>query len=344
MFKKILLAAVFASAVSLLFAYNPPFGGENVNSLCEPNMLCGYGSASGGPDFTAVPSSITFNPALMGLNQRNVLDLSGTFLMDTVNDLNPSGAFDIGGAFGVGISIPSKWCVSTVYVNGSFVPFDNMNLGNEVTVHGGVSKDLTEKLIVGANIYSGFYFGSGFDFTVGMDLGMLYKLGKKSFIKDARLGVAFLNLGKPVIKKDAYPSILTPRVSFAGTLFDAKKAAGYFSTDLSFPFFQNAIFDVAVAFKFIDMIKLTASWQANLRELLNKAPVELPSVGLSFNFTLNTSKISASNADWAKSEMEGTVSWKRFSNDIHAISAGALLNLGMPDTSAPEIILWDGEE
>lgn len=342
MLKKILVSAVLISAVSLLFAYNPPFGGENVNSLCEPNMLCGYGSASGGPDFTAVPSSITFNPALMGLNQRNVLDLSGTFLLDTVNELDPSSAMDMGGTFGVGLSIPSKWCVSTVYVNGSFVGFDNMNLGNEVTVHGGLSKDLTEKLVVGANIYSGFYFGGDFDFSVGMDLGMLYKLGKKSFIKDARLGIAFLNLGKPVASK--YPSIVTPRVSFAGTLFEAKKAGGYFSSDLTFPFFQNAVFDVALAFKFFDMIKITGSWQANLRELLNKAPVELPSVGVSFNFTLNTSKISAANADWAKSEMEGTVSWKRFSKDIHAISGGALLNLGMPDTSAPEIILWDGEE
>lgn len=352
--KKIFLAAVLVSAASLLFAYNPPYGGENVSNICEPNMLSGYGSACGGPEFTAVPSSITFNPALMGLNQRNVVDLSGTFLIDTAAENTAFGSK--GFAFGAGLSIPSKWCVTTVYVNGSFVNFDNMPLGNEVTVHAGVSKDLTEKLIVGTNLYGGFYFGSVFDFTVGLDLGVIYKTGKAAFFKDSRLGIALLNLGKPLLKDTlrtgfdgttagtSYPGILTPRVSFGGTLFETGKVSGGLSADLSFPFFQNAIFDTAFDVKFGDIVKITASWQANVRELINGAPVDLPSVGVGFNFTLNTSKFSAANADWAKSELEGSVAWKRLYGDIHAISGGALMNLGMPDTSAPEIILWDGEE
>lgn len=352
--KKNLLIAVLLSAASLVFAYNPPYGGENVNNICEPNMLSGYGSASGGPEFTAVPSSITFNPALMGLNQRNIIDLSGTYLFDTAAE--NSAYSDKGFAFSAGLSIPSKWCVSTVYVNGTFVDFDNMPLGNEVSVHAGVSKDLTEKLIVGTNIYGGFYFGSEFDFTVGLDLGVIYKTGNVAFFKDSRLGIAFLNLGKPLLKDTlrtgfdgtasgtSYPGILTPRVSFAGTLFDVKKIKGGFSADLSFPFFQNAVFDTAFSFRFADVIKVTASWQANVRELVNGAPVDLPSVGVGFSFTLNTSKFSAANADWAKSELEGCVAWKRLYGDIHAISGSALMNLGMPDTSAPEIILWDGEE
>ena len=35
--------------------------------------------------------------------------------------------------------------------------------------------------------------------------------------------------------------------------------------------------------------------------------------------------------------------WKQMYENINAVSAGAFLKLGLTDTKAPEVILWDEE-
>src|SRR5574344_60608 len=218
--KRILALAAVCAAMSALFAYNPPIGGESVYRLTEPNLLSAAASASGGPLFTIVPGSITFNPAITALNQRSMIDVSYTALIDT-NNGNTSDA-KYGQGFQLGAVIPSKWCVSTVTVQGAFVPLPEMDLGNSIDFHGGVSKDVTDQLLVGMNLYFGTYFGNGSDFTAGADLGMLYNFKKLGFLKDPRLGVSLMNLGKPVsggytvtgldgTSTDiSYPGIVTP--------------------------------------------------------------------------------------------------------------------------------------
>ena len=53
------VAAVAVSSASL-FAYNPPFGGEELFRLTNPEMLSGSSSsAAGGPAFNVIPASIT---------------------------------------------------------------------------------------------------------------------------------------------------------------------------------------------------------------------------------------------------------------------------------------------
>ena len=44
---------------------------------------------------------------------------------------------------------------------------------------------------------------------------------------------------------------------------------------------------------------------------------------------------------WAQSEMTVSGAWKQLYKNINAVSVGATLNLGLEDTQAPEIILWE---
>lgn len=354
MSKKLIAIAAVVFAAAALFAYNPPVGGESIYRISEPNLMTDAGSASGGALNTIVPGSITFNPALTALSQRSVLDVSYTALIDTRNDNTTDTKY--GQAFELGLTVPSKWCVSTFVLQGAFDSLPGMDLGNEITIHGGIAKDITDQLTIGMNMYTGFYFGNGSDFTIGADLGMLYNFKKIAFMTNPRLGVSLLNLGKPIggnyevygldgtMSGISYPGILTPRVSFGTTLFTVKKFSGGMSADIAAPFFQNAVIDASLGFAYADIVHLSIGWEGNIRELVNGAKANLPSVGVSVKFAINSSGISKSNEDWAKSEVVTSAAWQQLYGGIQAISAGGLINLGMKDTSAPEIILWNGEE
>ncbi len=375
--RKILLFASFF-CVAFAFAYNPPLGGEALLRITNPELLGGAASASGGPLSTVVPSSIAYNPALAVLEQRVDIDLSFTALFNTNKTDENDSVF--GTAFQAGTIIPTKWFVYSATLQGIFSSFDTMNLRNSLTVHGGIAKEINEKLAVGMNIYSGYYLGEGSDFTLGADLGLFYKfddfkftkktgsfINKTGFFTKPRLGIAFLNLGKPISGyntnglyadklSSSYPGIVTPRISFAANLinpltknldvngnFKRSKFTSGFSFDLSFPTFQNVIADMALGFSYDNFINLNVGWQANLVEILAKQTSALswPSVNLSFKFRFNSSKFIGDNADWAESEVVPVLAWQNLYNGIQAVSGEAKLNLGIQDEQPPEIILWD---
>lgn len=355
--KRIIFVFVAALTASSLFAYNPPFAGEDLYRLASPDLMTGAASASGGPLFSVTALSSAYNPALTALSQRINLDLSGTMFFNTnKNDLEQSADSSVGGAFQVGLIVPSKWVVFSGDVHGIFSDINGLNVRDVLTLRFGVSKEVNEKLSVGMNMYTGFYIGEGSDFAVGADLGALYVFDDIKFLKSPRLGVAFLNLGKPAVGYDVigidvdaessgFPGIVTPRVSFAATLFDVKKLTGGFSVDLSVPTFQNAVFDFGFGLSYAKIAELSVSWQANVREMAagGSRGVSCPSVGLSFKFAINSSGISKKNDNWAKSEISPSFAWQNLYGGIHAVSAGAKMDLGMEDTDAPEIYLWDEE-
>ena len=347
------LLATFSMAVSL-FAYNPPYSGENLYQIANPELLAGAANASGGATFTIVPGSIAFNPALTALEQRTVLNVSYTALIDSKRASADDSAY--GQAFQIGTIIPTKWLVFTGVMQGTFTNFPRMDLGNSLDFHLGASKNVTDKLYVGLNAYTGLYLGDTFDYTVGADFGALYFFDDMAFLKTPRLGLALVNLGKPLTKYTnalgldgtsdgvSYPGFITPRASFSATLFKVQKVSCAFTSELYFPSCQNAVCGVGLGFAYADIVTLSVGWEANVRELVsNSTSISWPSVGLGFKFAINSSGISKANADWAQSEVIPSAAWQNLHNGIQAISAGARLDLGMKDTTAPEIILWDEE-
>ena len=132
--KKIVITSfIIAGLTAALNAYNPPVNGENFLELSSPKTLTESASVAGGPLFSAGPDSLIANPALTAGEQRVNLNVGYTALLSE-NDINNA---KFGSAFQAGILIPTKWYVYSGYVNGTFVPFTEMNLSNSININQG---------------------------------------------------------------------------------------------------------------------------------------------------------------------------------------------------------------
>lgn len=356
--KKVLSAFAVLTAASSLFAYNPPTGSEDLNRLSEPELLSGGHSSAGGALYFVTPSSIVNNPALPALEQRIMIDLGYTALIDS-DDLSDD---DYGNSAGLGVSIPSRYGVTTFLAQWIASPFLDMHLGHVFDFRGNFSKDITDNLNFGATANVGVAYDEKSDWKAGIDVGILYNFGKIAFMDDFRLGVALMNLGKPFsgdellgMSADSrdenhedwedneatmYPGLATLRVGVASTLFEAGLFKGGWSADVSVPTAQNAVFDAGFQVSYAEMVRLNVGWNANLREMIEGRDVNLPSIGLSFKFAFQSSKLAAGNSDWGQSEMTVGAAWQQLYKNVTAVSGGALLKLGTSDNEPPEITLW----
>ena len=80
--KKIWLFIVLLSLSGIVFAYNPPVGGQFFYNLADPLQLSSASSAAGGGIFTVNSNSIISNPALPAYENRAEIDLSGSALIN----------------------------------------------------------------------------------------------------------------------------------------------------------------------------------------------------------------------------------------------------------------------
>jgi hypothetical protein len=348
--KKLIAAVLFAAVATGLFAYNPPAGGQNLFRITEPQLLTGAGSSAGGAIFGVTPASIVNNPALTAYEQRIVLDVAGTMLFNS-KDSDHS----VGSAFEGGLLIPTRWGVWSSVIQGIFVPFYDMQLGNNIALSTSFSKDITDMLSVGVGVNFGVFYGYKSDWTGSANLGALYRIGTVSFLKDVRFGASLMNLGKMYTNTtvygiydgddaDMWPGIATPRFGAAATILSAGRMDLGLSTDISIPAFQNFVFDAGLKMEFAKIVTLSTSWEYDAREFAQGAKNIMPSVGLSIKFLFN-SKDGSMMAEhgWQQSEMTVSGGWQQLYKNVNAVSTGAVLDLGLKDTKAPEITLW-GEE
>lgn len=374
---KKLLGALFAGALlsANIFAYNPPAGGQNILKLTSPQLIYGANSAAGGALFGTTPSSILNNPALSAWEQRGTLDLAGTLLVNSNTDDVPFGK-KVGIGMEAGLLIPSRWCVSTFLFQGLWTEFFDMPVGNNIAFTAGVSKDITDQVSVGLTGNFGLLYGDAADsdWMASAALGVFYNHGDIGFMKDVRFGVSLNNLGKMYDtgaeawgiktaknyrdwldagatgefsssdKGTAWPGIATLRTGAAATLLSTNAMDLGLSLDLSYPAFQDLVVDLGLQFRFSDFLNIFVAEQLDVQELANDAKNLLPSVGASFKFTFRSKSGSyLSQHDWEESEMTASAAWKQLYKNINAISAGLIMNLGMADTKAPEIIMWGDE-
>ena len=183
--KKLVLVTALIGLATALFAYNPPAGGQLMYNLTSPYQLSSASSAAGGGLFGATPGSICFNPALPAHEDRPQIDVGVTALTNA------------GFAFHNGIIIPMNMFVITALFDGIFSDSKYMDLGDSLTLKAGLSKEVTENISVGANLYAGYRFSDGSDFTFGTDIGALYRRDQLAFMKDFRIGASVLGIGKP---------------------------------------------------------------------------------------------------------------------------------------------------
>jgi len=313
-------------------------GGDNAFRLVHPDLLTGAASSAGGAFYYSGPGTISVNPAITAAEQRIMLNLGYTTLLKITDSTS------VGGAAQLALLVPSKWGVFSGTFQGVFCEVGQLQLGNTIGLRAGFSKDITESLYAGIALNGGIRWYEETDWSLGLDLGFVYTIGKLGFLQNTRIGCAITNLGKPY--DWGYSSIGNPRIGIAATLFSIANdnVAGGFSTDLSFPQFMNIALDTGFQVLIANIITIKTAWQFNLRETLSENYNLMPSIGITVKFKINTKNNEfMANKGWQQSEITTSGAWQQVYDGIQAISAGAAINLGMKDIEAPKIVLW-GEE
>ena len=338
--------------VSVVHAYNPPAGGESLFELSSPAGLTGGFTAAGGALFSAGPDSLIVNPALAAGEQRTALNLGYTALIST----NEANSLKFGSAVQAGLLVPLKLYVVSGYLNGTFVPFEEMNVRNSISLKGGISKEITDKLDVGLSLNTGFAWGNNPDWALGANLGGVYNMGNLAFMKDFRIGASILNLGKNFSASSAiglkdgdvsmYPALATIKAGVSATLVDTQilKLGG--AADITVPFFQNVILDLGLKASVKDMLVISVAEKVNLVESLNGSYNFIPSIGLSyrFSFDVHNSEYLEKNG-WSESEMTVMAAYKPMYSTVHGVSVGVDVDLGMKDETPPVIeIKFDDDD
>lgn len=343
--KKLWLLPVLSFfCLSTISAYNPPAGGQSLHNLSSPTLLTGGASAAGTGIFNVTPDSIVNNPALPSFEQRVQLDTGFTALISTES-------VPFNAAFQTGIMIPGKWGVFTGLLNGVFCNADEMDLGNSFNLKAGVSKEITQKVSVGMNLTGGYFWGADSDWSLAADFGALYRRENLGKLKDFRIGVSILNLGKmyssdlPGIdednKSDWFPSIATLKTGVAAVFVKNSVIEFGGSLNVTVPAFQNGIFDAGLQLGFKDVVYLSVAEKIDIKEVSQGHNDYFPAIGLSFKFVFDSKNNSyLKSHDWDKSEFTTSVAWQQKYDTMEAISGDLNIKLGLQDTKAPVIELW----
>jgi len=349
------LFTFFAAGMLLTaaYSYNPPAGGEDLNLLASPSNLSGANSVTGGALFDANANSILVNPALTAREQRVNLTAGYTFLY-SAEELNDK---QIGGAFQSGILIPFKRFIFSGHVNGTFSELFELPLGKSLNFRAGLSKEITDKLTVGASAGGGYAWTDwDKDWSLYADVGALYNLGNLGPFSDFRIGASVLNLGKMYtnirtlgIKETEnntpYPTLATLKAGAAGTILDTDIAKIGLGLDISVPCFQNFIVDFNAQVAFKKAFYISIGEKFNMAEVINGKYSFIPSIAFlyKFSFDVKNNRYLEDNG-WSQSEMTVSAGYKNLYETVHAISAGVDIDLGMADNEAPKITVWDEKE
>lgn len=345
--------AVSAILLSAVYAYNPPVGNESLFEYSSPAALSGRISVTGGALFSAGPDSLIANPALAAGEQRSALNVGFTLFVSG----DDNNEHRLGSSFQTGIMIPFKLYVFSGFIDGNFTNFDEFYIGNNLNVKAGLSKEITDKLDVGASVSGGLNWGYGFDWSLAGNIGFNYTYGDLGILKNFRYGASLLNLGKSYndLKRNAYalddsaavtdfPQFITLKAGAAASILKNDVMELGFAADLTIPCFQNLILDLSAQFALKNALVLSIGEKINIMEAVRGKSNFVPGFSLSykFDFSVSNNEYLARN-DWSQSEMNVSAGYKNLYKSVHAISAAADLSLGMQDTTAPKITIV-GEE
>lgn len=339
----------FVLFCSALYAYNPAVGGEDLSTISGPLELTSASSAAGGGMQYIAPVSISFNPALAAMERR--VAISASFSAIAQNRFNQ--------AFALGFIAPTRYAAFSLYSQGYFMPSSeesNYAPNNAFGVKFGVSKEVYDFLSLGMNVSGGCTWkGSSYDFSFSADIGALARFEKVSFLRDVRLGVSVLNLGKtfknqelPTLdgsgKSGFFPGIATIKLAGAATFLQTEYVDIGATVGLSFPSFANIVVDSGITFSIIDMIYISISESINVQEAVKKHYNFMPAIGVGCKINFSTGKSEfVKKRNWEKSEMLISGGWQRRYSKTDIVTAGVLVKLGMADKTPPKIGLW-GEE
>ncbi len=325
-------------AIPLMFAQNPPPGGDSTNAFFSPELLGGNSSVTGGPFAPALPGELTVNPALSAAEQRITLDASYAAIM-SAGDQSGTGHLVNAGAL-----YPTRRGVLGASAHLIKSPFDSLPLDTAIFMHTSFSKELTDKLYAGIGLLAGVGDGWG----LSGEIGILYLFGDLGFLQDSKIGFSVTGLGRTFtpdtwgIDGDdptGYASAFTPHLGIAGTLVKTENIKFGLSVDVSAPTVQNFVLDAGLEAVIRDKVTLRTGWNFNMKETAEGAQTYIPSFGIGINLKLNSPDPESflSRQGWSQSEMTPSIGVKPLYEDLYAIGAGFNIRLGVKDTTPPEI-------
>ena len=169
------------------------------------------------------------------------------------------------------------------------------------------------------------------------------------FLQNFRYGASILNIGKNYKPSDsvgldishaisAYPSLFTLKLGAAGSVFKNDLFDICTALDFTIPAFQNIIIDLNLQFTLKQMLSLSVGEKINIIESVRGHNNYIPSVGLFYKFSFNVKNNEyLASRDWSESEMRVSAAYKNMYENVNAISTGVDIELGMKDTTPPQI-------
>ncbi len=334
--KRALIAA--ASVVFCAFIPLTTYAQNDVGSLYSPATL-----ASGGVT-TAVPSPYAdiLNPAASGGSQRGVFDLNYIGLAGL------GSAPGWGNVVNAGMTVPTPFGVfsgSGRYIGSSF---PTLNLGNVGMFNLSFSKDLYPNLYLGAGV--DFQIGTGWG--LGLDLGLMNRLGDLWILKDFEWGAAVRNIGKGYSSiggtsgggVGTTPPAFTPAIGASFKLLKTKNVSLGLTPDVSFPSFQDVRFTMGTNFTYQDLLRVDASYVMDLVDIQRGTARSIPfNLGVSVNLKTDIKKdigfLGFTKKGWNTSTVTLSGSAAPLQDGVWAGGLGATLTLGKHDTTPPVIVI-----
>lgn len=332
-------AALAAYMCAALAAYNPPPGGNRLESLTSPTQMTSASSTAGGALFTASPESITVNPAIIGDEQRAAISAGYTALV--------SFGENFGSGFSLGAMMPTPWCVGAALVRGVFSPFDDMDTGNTVIGSFALGKMVLSRLRIGASATGGALWSAGWSWMMTTGIGAIYDVGDVAFLHDLRLAGSLTDFGKtfspddiPGIDDDReakhFPTFFTPRAGAAATLFETGGIKGGLSIDTAFPGLMDFVLSAGYSMTIKENWIVSVAQTIDLQEF-SEGCVTFPAISCGYKFRLKSSADKMKSKGWGENDATVTGGWQSLYGGVQAFSAGAVVNLGMKDTEGPSI-------
>jgi outer membrane protein OmpA-like peptidoglycan-associated protein/flagellar hook assembly protein FlgD len=341
------LAFLFLATAFTAFALPemPDFGADTVQDLFSPD-LAGQGSfvtSRGSAPFSAI------NPAQAGQTDRMILSAGAI----GVTNLNI--ATELGGIFDLGFLYPTKSAAFSGTLR--YYYFDQFKtdflLKNELGGNFSVAKEFFPQFSLGVGI--NFGAGSGGNWTLSADVGLLQNLGDLWFMKNFTWAFVMRNMGRSWA-----PTWFTP---WLGATFDFFHIAGKegkpnplvlnFAADIGVPSVFvperiNLIVKTGITATIFEKITLSLLWPGaagyNMRETHNNNNRGhfqwLPSIGVGINFLIPSG---GTRQPGERRPSDGDITFdaafKPLYYDVYATGAGVTWYAGYTDDLPPNIIV-----
>ncbi len=330
----LVLACSFAA-----YGYDPPKGAFSLPSIYSPWGLASSATVTG----SASPWATLLNPSVTGGSQ--LIQLEGAYT--GITDFGKGQGW--GSAAAISFSLPLSYGVWGANARFFSAPgsMSSMPLGSFGSLRASFAKDLLSTLYVGSALDITMGGNNGFGWGVGLDLGATWFAGNLGFLKDARVGLSILDIGKGYSTAgltgifggaaSSYPSAFTLGLGLRGYLLQSYNWNIDAGVDIWSPSFQDFGVNLSVGFGFREFVSLRMGWAVGFRDAIEGTGRSyVPSLGLSGTIPLEKG-IRLAKTQYRDASITAGTAIAPLYDSLYAISAGFNLSFGIKDKTPPAI-------